>query len=49
MKKQILFTKMFNQGVFSSYNDMGYYYLSNKHNINNSLHRNIVPKTKEEL
>lgn len=28
-KKQVLFTRMFSQEVFDTYNDMGYFYLSN--------------------
>ena len=45
--KQILFTKMFSEEVFNTFNDMGYYYLSNRATIDEK--RNIKFMTKEAL
>jgi hypothetical protein len=46
-RKQDIFTSMFNYKVFDTYNDMKYYYLSNKANIDKN--RNIYFRTKEQL
>jgi len=46
-RKQDLFVSLFNESVFDSYNDMQYYYLSNKANIDHK--RNIYFRTKEDL
>lgn len=46
-RKQILFTRMFSQEVFDTYNDMGYYYLSNSARVDSA--RRITFMTKEAL
>jgi len=46
-RKQDMFALMFNKDVFDSWNDMQYYYLSNKANIDRA--RNILFRTKEAL
>lgn len=45
--KQLLFTRMFSEEVFDSFNDMGYFYLSNKATFD--AKRNIKFTTKEAL
>lgn len=45
--KQTLFTDMFNTEVFDSYNDMGYFYLSNTAHVDKV--RNIRFMTREQL
>ena len=44
-RKQVLFTRMFNQEVFDAYNDMGYYYLSNSAHVDHV--RRITFMTRE--
>jgi len=46
-RKQDIFANMFNKDVFDSFNDMRYFYLSNKANLDKK--RNIYFRTKEEL
>ena len=46
-RKQILFTRMFTQEVFDTYNDMGYYYLSNSARVDSV--RKITFMTREAL
>jgi hypothetical protein len=46
-RKQDMFTNMFNSRVFDEFNDMQYYYLSNKANVDHN--RNIFFRTKEQL
>lgn len=45
--KQALFTQMFNKDVFDSYNDMGYFYLSNTATVDKV--RRIRFMTREQL
>ena len=44
-RKQDLFANMFNKEVFDAFNDMRYFYLSNKANLDKT--RNIYFRTKE--
>jgi hypothetical protein len=46
-KKQDVFINLFNKDVFDAWNDMRYFYLSNKANLDKA--RNIYFRTKEEL
>ena len=46
-RKQDVFANMFNKYVFDSWNDMRYFYLSNKANLDKA--RNIFFRTREEL
>lgn len=46
-RKQDLFANMFNKEVFDAFNDMRYFYLSNKANLDKT--RNIYFRTKEQL
>ena len=47
VRKQDMFTNMFNTHVFDEFNDMQYYYLSNKAHVDQT--RNIQFRTKEQL
>lgn len=47
VRKQDMFTNMFNTRVFDEFNDMQYYYLSNKAHVDHT--RNIQFRTKEQL
>ncbi len=40
---------MFNMDVFNSYNDMGFYYLSNAFKVVQKKTRNITFMTREQL
>ena len=44
-RKQDVFANMFNKDVFDAWNDMKYFYLSNKANLDKA--RNIYFRTKE--
>ena len=46
-RKQVILTSIFNKQVFDSFNDMDFYYLSNKANVDHK--RNIYFRTKEDL
>ena len=46
-RKQDMFAVMFNKDVFDAWNDMQYYYLSNKATVDKA--RNILFRTKEAL
>lgn len=46
-RKQDVFANLFNKDVFDAWNDMRYFYLSNKANLDKA--RNIFFRTKEEL
>jgi hypothetical protein len=47
VRKQDMFTNMFNTRVFDEFNDMQYYYLSNKAHVDHT--RNIQFRNKEQL
>lgn len=47
LRKQDMFTNMFNNRVFDEFNDMQYYYLSNKAHVDHG--RNIYFRNKEQL
>jgi hypothetical protein len=47
IRKQDMFTNMFNNQVFDEFNDMQYYYLSNKAHMDQS--RKIYFRNKEQL